>query len=49
VQREYPVTRTARMTYSGSGYGAGYAQGQRADIGARRVSGAGGRALTRAG
>jgi uncharacterized protein DUF2786 len=49
VQREYPVTRTARMTYSGSGYGAGYAQGQRADIGTRRVARPGGRTLTRAG
>ncbi len=48
VQQEYPVTRAARMTYSGSGYGAGYAQGQRADIGGRRVSPGGGRALTRA-
>jgi hypothetical protein len=38
VAREYPVTRTARMTYSGTGYGAGYAQGQRADIGTRRVT-----------
>ena len=27
------MTRKARVTYSGSGYGAGYAQGQRADIG----------------
>ena len=34
LEQEYPVTRTARVTYSGSGYGAGYAQGQRADIGA---------------
>jgi hypothetical protein len=37
------------MTYSGSGYGAGYAQGQRADIGTRRVARPGGRTLTRAG
>jgi Protein of unknown function (DUF2786) len=49
VQREYPVTRTARMTYSGTGYGAGYAQGQRADIGTRRVPRQGDRSLTRAG
>jgi Protein of unknown function (DUF2786) len=49
VQREYPVTRTARLTYSGSGYGAGYAQGQRADIGTRRVPRPGDRSLTRAG
>jgi Protein of unknown function (DUF2786) len=49
VQREYPVTRTARMTYSGTGYGAGYAQGQRADIGTRRVPRQGDRSLTRTG
>jgi hypothetical protein len=45
VQREYPVTRTARMTYTGSGYGAGYDQGQRADIGTRRVTRPGHNAL----
>ena len=33
VQREYPVTRAARTTYSGTGYGAGYEKGQRADLG----------------
>lgn len=49
VEREYPVTRTARTTYSGNGYGAGYAQGQRADIGSRRVSRSANRSLTRAG
>ncbi len=27
VQQAYPVTRTARVTYSGSGYGTGYAVG----------------------
>lgn len=47
VQAEYPVTRTARLTYSGSGYGAGYAKGQQADIGQRRMGG--GRSLTRTG
>ena len=45
VQREYPVIRTVRMTYSGTGYGAGYAQGQRADIGTRRVTPRSGRQL----
>jgi hypothetical protein len=49
VAQEYPVTRTARLTYSGSGYGEGYAQGQRADIGSRRVSQTGNRSLTRSG
>jgi Protein of unknown function (DUF2786) len=46
VARAYPVTRTARVTYSGSGYGDGYAQGKRADIGAGRVGGRRARALT---
>jgi hypothetical protein len=49
VRREYPVTRTARLTYSGTGYGAGYAQGQRADIGSRRVGRPASRPLTKAG
>jgi hypothetical protein len=44
VARAYPVTRTARVTYTGNGYGAGYAQGRRADIGTSRV----GRRSTRA-
>jgi hypothetical protein len=46
VAHAYPQTRTARMTYSGSGYGAGYAQGNRADIGSGRVAGQPARALT---
>jgi len=46
VTRAYPVTRTARVTYSGSGYGDGYAKGKRADIGAGRVGGRRARALT---
>jgi hypothetical protein len=33
----YPVTRRSRVTYSGNGYGSGYAQGQRADIGTSRL------------
>jgi Protein of unknown function (DUF2786) len=49
VAAQYPVTRTARLTYSGTGYGAGYAKGQQADIGQRRVARPGGRSLTRAG
>jgi hypothetical protein len=48
VTDAYPVTRTARLTYTGSGYGAGYAQGNRADIGTGRVTPGRGRALTRA-
>jgi hypothetical protein len=33
----YPRTRNSRTTYSGSGYGAGYREGQNADIGGARV------------
>jgi Protein of unknown function (DUF2786) len=38
VGRAYPRLRRTRITYSGSGYGAGYAQGQRADIGTARFA-----------
>jgi len=47
LRQAYPVTRTARVTYSGTGYGTGYAQGQRADIGPSRLGRPSGRALTR--
>jgi Protein of unknown function (DUF2786) len=33
VQEAYPVTRRTRITYSGGGYGDGYAKGQQANIG----------------
>jgi len=33
VARTYPHTRSARVTYTGSGYGDGYEKGKRADIG----------------
>jgi hypothetical protein len=46
VTRAYPQTRTARLTYSGSGYGSGYAQGNRADLGSGRVAGRRARELT---
>jgi hypothetical protein len=46
AERAYPLTRTARVTYSGTGYRDGYAQGQRADIGTSRVTRGRGRALT---
>jgi hypothetical protein len=45
IEQAYPVTRRSHVTYSGSGYGAGYAQGQRADIGTTRLRGSA-RALT---
>jgi hypothetical protein len=38
AERAYPLTRTARVTYSGSGYRDGYREGQRADIGTGRVT-----------
>jgi Protein of unknown function (DUF2786) len=44
VAHAYPHTRKAKITYTGTGYGAGYDQGKRADIGTGRV----GRARTRA-
>jgi hypothetical protein len=44
--RAYPNTRATRLTYSGSGYGAGYSRGQRADIGGARLAAKPGRALT---
>ena len=49
AERAYPLTRTARVTYSGSGYRDGYAQGQRADIGTGRVTRGRQRALAAAG
>jgi hypothetical protein len=47
AEQAYPVTRGTRLTYSGSGYGAGYARGQRADIGGTRLAAGRGRALPR--
>jgi Protein of unknown function (DUF2786) len=44
VADAYPHTRKAKITYTGTGYGAGYDQGKRADIGTGRV----GRGRTRA-
>src|SRR5215469_11794803 len=46
VEQAYPITRKSRVTYSGHGYRDGYERGQRADIGASRLSPARGRALT---
>ena len=40
------LARTARVTYSGTGYRDGYAKGQRADIGTGRVTRGHERALT---
>jgi hypothetical protein len=46
IEQAYPVTRTSRVTYSGNGYGAGYTQGQRADIGTARLRRSPARAIT---
>jgi hypothetical protein len=46
IEQAYPVTRKSRVTYSGNGYGSGYTQGQRADIGAARLRRNSARALT---
>ncbi len=46
IQQAYPVTRKSHVTYSGNGYGAGYTQGQRADIGGARLRRSSARALT---
>ncbi|MGH3192312.1 MAG: DUF2786 domain-containing protein [Streptosporangiaceae bacterium] len=46
LEEAYPVTRKTRITYSGRGYSAGYAEGQQADIGNARLRSA--KALTRA-
>jgi hypothetical protein len=46
VEQVYPITRKARVTYSGSGYRDGYERGQRADIGGSRLTPTRGRALT---
>jgi hypothetical protein len=43
VGQAYPRLRQTRITYSGSGYRTGYAQGQRADIGTARFARPGGR------
>jgi Protein of unknown function (DUF2786) len=45
IEQAYPVTHKSQVTYSGSGYSAGYTQGQRADIGTTRLRGSA-RALT---
>jgi hypothetical protein len=37
LRHTYPVIRKTRLTYTGSGYGHGYATGQRADLGAGRL------------
>ena len=38
VTAEYPKLRRKRVTYSGSGYGDGYREGQKADIGGAKIT-----------
>jgi hypothetical protein len=47
LEAAYPRIRKTRLTYSGNGYGAGYSQGQRADIGGVRLRPNSSPALTR--
>jgi hypothetical protein len=49
VTAAYPHTRTAKTTYTGSGYDDGYARGKRADIGTGRLRQQADRALTSSG
>ena len=36
-EQAYPNTRRTRITYTGNGYHSGYTEGQKADIGGRRI------------
>jgi hypothetical protein len=45
IDQAYPLTRKTRLTYSGSGYGTGYAKGEQADLGGPRLPGTDTRAL----
>lgn len=42
----YPHTRTTKITYTGTGYGSGYREGQKADIGSTKLRRRPSRALT---
>jgi hypothetical protein len=37
VAATYPRLRKSRVTYTGNGYGAGYQEGQKADIGGAKL------------
>jgi Protein of unknown function (DUF2786) len=47
ARQAYPRTRSTHITYSGNGYGAGYQEGQNADIGSAKVGRGSAPALTR--
>lgn len=49
AEQAYPHTRKTRVTYSGTGYGDGYAKGKTADIGSARIQPAAARTLPRGG
>jgi hypothetical protein len=49
IEQAYPLTRKTRLTYSGSGYGTGYAKGEKADLGGPRLPSSSSRALGRGG
>jgi hypothetical protein len=46
AEQAYPRTRKTRVTYSGSGYRDGYAEGQKADIGSTKIRSRAAGALT---
>lgn len=46
AEQAYPRTRKTRVTYSGGGYRDGYAEGQKADIGSRKIRSRAAGALT---
>jgi hypothetical protein len=47
VHEQYPRLTSRKVTYSGGGYGAGHAQGQRANLGGTGVTGGSGRSIGR--
>jgi hypothetical protein len=46
IEQAYPITRRSRVTYTGSGYGDGFAKSTQADLGGQRIRGAASRALS---
>jgi Protein of unknown function (DUF2786) len=46
LEHAYPLTRKARVTYTGNGYQAGYSKGERADLGGSRLHSRGHPALS---
>jgi Protein of unknown function (DUF2786) len=46
IEQACPATRRSRVTYTGSGYGDGFAKGSQADLGGQRLRGRTSRALS---